>query len=283
MTVAQTGSELSEMLDRFRSGDRSIGLVPTMGALHEGHLTLVDQALKDNEITVVSIFVNPTQFNDKGDLDKYPRNLDRDMAFLSRLDTERIIVFAPSVKDIYPTAAVSESYSFDGLEFEMEGKFRSGHFNGVATVVRRLLEIVRPAKAYFGKKDFQQFRIIQSLVDQLKLDLEVIGVEIHREANGLAMSSRNERLRPEYRKAAPFIFETLTKAREKFGTKSAGKVTEWVKKQFDKHPLLKLEYFMITDEKSLKPIVRKSKRKSCRAFIAVFAGGIRLIDNIALN
>ena len=177
----------------------------------------------------------------------------------------------------------SQSFAFDGLENEMEGAFREGHFDGVGTIVKRLFEIVKPQRAYFGQKDFQQLQIIRKLVELYHIPVKVIGCPIHRADDGLAMSSRNTRLTSEHRTAAPFIYKTLQSAKIKFGTKSAKKVTEWVEKQFKKQPLLELEYFTIADTKTLKPVKRKSTKKTYRAFIAVYAGDIRLIDNIALN
>ena len=253
-----------------------------MGALHQGHLTLVEQALRENDLAVVSIFVNPTQFNNPDDLDKYPRTLDSDVELLKAL-SDNIMVYAPSVDDIYGDNVVSVDYSFDGLEHAMEGKYRTGHFDGVGTIVKRLFDIVEPKKAYFGEKDFQQLMIIKKLVEKYNIPVKIVGCPIHREKDGLAMSSRNVRLEPEHRKAAPFIYKTLKAAKEKFGTKSASKVTEWVKAAFENQPLLELEYFTIADTKTLSEVKRKSKNKTDRAFIAVYADDIRLIDNIALN
>src|SRR5690606_34209472 len=262
--------------------NKTIGFVPTMGALHEGHLSLIKQGFEQNDMMVVSIFVNPTQFDNKDDLKKYPRTLERDVALLKTV-SDQIIVYAPDVNDIYGDDVASQQFKFDGLEFEMEGKFRHGHFDGVGTIVKRLFEIVKPDRAYFGKKDFQQLRIIETLVKNYHISVAVIGCDIHREADGLAMSSRNERLKPNYRKAAPFIYKTLKAAKKQFGTKSANKVAEWVEQQFAKHDILKLEYFTIADVETLKTAKRKSNKKKYRAFIAVFADDIRLIDNIALN
>ncbi|WP_298238729.1 pantoate--beta-alanine ligase [uncultured Algibacter sp.] len=283
MEVYSEKNQLKAFLKSFKAKGFSVGLVPTMGALHEGHLALVKKALENNERVVVSIFVNPTQFDNKEDLLKYPRTLESDVELLKTVSKDKICVYAPTVEDVYEGNAVSKNFEFDGLEFEMEGKFRNGHFNGVGTIVKRLFEIVKPHDAYFGEKDFQQLQIIKKLVEKHNISVNVIGCKIHRETNGLAMSSRNTRLKPEYAKAAPFIYKTLKSANEKFGTKSANKVSEWVEKQFAKHDLLELEYFIIADAKTLKPIKRKSKKKAYRAFIAVYADDIRLIDNIALN
>ncbi|EDP71159.1 putative pantoate--beta-alanine ligase [Flavobacteriales bacterium ALC-1] len=276
-------TELSHHIDALKAQGKSVGFVPTMGALHNGHLSLVNKGLEKNDLVVVSIFVNPTQFDNQEDLVKYPRTLDADVALLLTLSDTTIIVYAPSVEDIYEGNVKSQSFTFDGLEHEMEGAFRDGHFDGVGTIVKRLLEIVKPDFAYFGEKDFQQLQIIKKLVELHHIPVKIVGCTIHRAEDGLAMSSRNTRLTKEHRVIAPFIYKTLKTAKVKFGTKSAKDVTEWVEKQFKKQPLLELEYFIIADTKTLKPVKRKSTKKTYRAFIAVYAGDIRLIDNIALN
>ncbi|WP_461597434.1 pantoate--beta-alanine ligase [Winogradskyella sp.] len=283
MKVFHNKSELSQHLEAFKATSSTIGFVPTMGALHKGHLSLVEKALSENDIVVVSIFVNPTQFDNKDDLEKYPRTLKADVGLLKHTGNNKVIVYAPAVEDIYGGNVQSQSFEFGGLENEMEGAFRDGHFDGVGTIVKRLFEIVKPNNAYFGEKDYQQLQIINKLVELYQIPVEVIGCPIHREKDGLAMSSRNTRLTEQHRKAAPFIFKTLKSAKTKFGTKSAEKVTEWVKTQFSKQPLLELEYFIIADTETLKPVKRKSTKKTYRAFIAVYAGDTRLIDNIALN
>jgi len=282
MKVYKLQNELNKQIATLKSDNKTIGFVPTMGALHQGHMSLVRKGLDNNDLVVVSVFVNPTQFNNQNDLEKYPRTLDRDVNLLKTV-SDKILVYAPSVEDIYQKNVASIKFDFDGLEHEMEGEFRDGHFDGVGTIVKRLLEIVQPNNAYFGEKDFQQLQIIKKLAEKYNIPVNIIGCKIHREANGLAMSSRNERLKPEYKKAAPFIHKTLLAAKEKFGTKSANKVTEWVTKQFANHELLKLEYFIIADVDTLKKVKRKSNNKTYRAFIAVYADDIRLIDNIALN
>lgn len=283
MEVYTEKQELRAAIAALKAKELTIGLVPTMGALHEGHLELVKKALADNDRVVVSIFVNPTQFDNKMDLKKYPRTLNQDVYLLKTVSDTKILVYAPTVDDIYEGNTKAEKFDFDGLEFEMEGKFRNGHFNGVGTIVKRFFEIVKPHKAYFGEKDFQQLQIIRKLVEKHRIPVTIVGCKIHRETNGLAMSSRNTRLKPEYKKSSPFIYKTLKTAKTKFGTKSANKVMEWVDKQFANHDLLKLEYFIIADAETLKPVKRKSNKKSYRAFIAVYADDIRLIDNIALN
>jgi len=261
MIIFKNKSDLFVHIDSLKSEGKTLGFVPTMGALHQGHGSLIRKGLHQNDFVAVSIFVNPTQFDNKEDLVKYPRTLDGDVKLLSSISEDKIIVYAPTVEDIYGNNVTSISFTYDGLEHEMEGKFRDGHFDGVGTIVKRLFEIVRPNKAYFGEKDFQQLMIIKKLVEKHDIPVQVIGCKIHRAEDGLAMSSRNARLKPEYRKVAPFIYKTLQIAKEKFGTKSAIKVTEWVTKEFAKHDLLELEYFIIADTKSLKTVKRKSNQK----------------------
>ena len=283
MNIYHNKKDLNSYVENLKVNKKTIGFVPTMGALHLGHASLIEKGLQQNNIVVVSIFVNPTQFDNKEDLVKYPRTLENDVALLKEISEDRIIVYAPTVVDIYGDNVSSASFYYDGLEHEMEGRFRTGHFDGVGTIVKRLFEIVRPDKAYFGEKDFQQLMIVKKLVEKYDLPVKIVGCKIHRAKNGLAMSSRNARLKPEYLKAAPFIYKTLNTAKEKFGTKSANSVSEWVENQFAKHDLLELEYFIIADVDTLKTVKRKSNKKSYRAFIAVYADDIRLIDNIALN
>ncbi len=267
----------------FKAKKHTLGLVPTMGALHEGHLALVKKALKNNDYVVVSIFVNPTQFDNKEDLVKYPRTLERDVELLRTIGENTILVYAPTVEDMYGEKTTSETFDFDGLEFEMEGKFRTGHFDGVGTIVKRFFNIIKPDNAYFGEKDFQQLQIIKKLVEKHNMPVNIVPCSIYRENSGLAMSSRNTRLKPEHMEAAPFIYKTLTTAKIQFGTKSANTVSQWVEKQFASHNLLKLEYFIIANATTLKTIKRKSNHQQYRAFIAVYADDVRLIDNIALN
>lgn len=283
MQIFSNKDQIFSVVDALKEQQDTIGFVPTMGALHKGHLALVERALANNDKVIVSVFVNPTQFNNIEDLEKYPKTLDEDIALLKSVNGNSIIVYAPSVDDIYDGNTVSGKFDFDGLEYEMEGKFRPGHFDGVGTVVKRLFEIVRPDNAYFGEKDFQQLQIIKKLVSKYKLHVNIVGCDIYRESNGLAMSSRNVRLSNQQKMAAPFIFKTLKTAKKHFGTKSARKVIEWVTEQFENNDILKLEYFTVADADSLKEVKRKTKNKKYRAFIAVYAGEIRLIDNIALN
>jgi len=275
-------SEITAIKKKIKSlkKDLSIGLVPTMGALHQGHLSLIKQAVIENDMVVVSVFVNPTQFDKKEDLDNYPNTLENDLSLLKSVNCD--IVFTPNPKEIYGNNIISENFDFDGLEFQMEGKFRKGHFNGVGTIVKRLFEIITPTNAYFGEKDFQQLQIIKNLVEKFNLQVNIIPCEIFRESDGLAMSSRNVRLTEKHRLAAPFIYKTLLNAKELFGTKNVEEVIKWVENEFKNHPLLELEYFEIADEKTLNPIKKAISSQKYRAFIAVFAGEIRLIDNISL-
>lgn len=261
--------------------NKSIGFVPTMGALHRGHLSLVEQAKTENDIVVVSIFVNPTQFDRKEDLNKYPRTIDQDLKLLQSINCD--IVFIPDVKEMYHQNIQSEHFDFGGIEFEMEGKFRKGHFNGVGTIVKRFFEIIKPHKAYFGEKDFQQLQIVKKLVEINNIAVKIIGCEIFREEDGLAMSSRNIRLSEKQRKAAPFIYEILLEAKKKFGIISVDKIKQSVEEQFANNEFLKLEYFEIACEESLKPANECHEKQNYRAFIAVFADDVRLIDNIRLG
>ncbi|SHF88818.1 pantothenate synthetase [Flavobacterium fluvii] len=273
---------LTDYLKSIKTSNFTIGFVPTMGALHQGHLSLMQQSMQENQATVVSIFVNPTQFNNPEDLAKYPRTIDEDIQKMTDLSPE-IILYAPTVEDIYEGQTVSQSFDFDGLENQMEGKFRPGHFNGVGTIVKRLFEIVEPTNAYFGEKDFQQLQIVKKMVAKNDLKVNVIGCPIYREPNKLAMSSRNTLLSPKEKEEASIIYKTLIEANSKFQKNSAAAVTNWVQKSFENNPDFKLEYFQIADEATLLPCLRKNKNKNYRAFIAVFVNNIRLIDTISLN
>ena len=273
---------LIDYLKSIKTNHSSIGFVPTMGALHQGHLSLMQQSMLENQATVVSIFVNPTQFNNPEDLAKYPRTLDEDIKKIADFNPE-IIIFAPTIEDIYEGKPSSQVFDFDGLENQMEGKFRPGHFNGVGTVVKRFFEIVEPTNAYFGEKDFQQLQIVKKMVTKNNLKVAIKGCPIYRDANNLAMSSRNALLSPKEKQEASIIYKTLVGAKAKFQTNSAETVTKWVKKSFEKNPDFKLEYFQIADETALLPCLRKNKDKKYRAFIAVFVNNVRLIDTISLN
>lgn len=283
MRVYTSKSELSTLISKESTTSFSLGFVPTMGALHAGHLSLVKAALAENTLVVVSIFVNPTQFDNPDDLNKYPRNLTEDVRLLETLSKTKIIVYAPTVNDIYGTQINTQRFDFGGLESQMEGKFRTGHFDGVGTIVKSLFEIVKPNTAYFGKKDFQQLQIIKKMVEITQLPVTIIGCPIERESNGLAMSSRNSRLSAEQKETAALIYKTLQSVREKFQSENHSDIYNWVTTQFSNHPLFELEYFQISDTENLTPIQQKNQTKTYRAFIAVFAGDVRLIDNISLN
>lgn len=282
MQIFYGKAALKDYLKSIRTKNSTIGFVPTMGALHLGHLSLMQQSIQENQITVVSIFVNPTQFNNQEDLEKYPRTIEEDVKKITSLNPE-IILYAPTVEDVYEGKTFSQSFDFDGLENQMEGKFRPGHFNGVGTVVKRLFEIVEPTNAYFGEKDFQQLQIVKKMVAKNHLKINIKGCPIYRESNQLAMSSRNALLSPREKNEAAIIYKTLIGAKAKFEKNSAVTVTNWVKNTFEKNPDFKLEYFQIADETTLLPCLRKSKNKKYRAFIAVFVNNIRLIDTISLN
>ncbi len=282
MLIFNKQEDLAAHLHAHTNPQVSIGFVPTMGALHEGHLSLLRASLQQNRFTVLSIFVNPTQFNNPEDLLKYPRTLDNDVKLVETVSPD-IIVYAPSVEDIYNGNTKAEPFDFDGLELVMEGEFRPGHFDGVGTVVKRLFEIVRPQYAYFGEKDFQQLQIVKKLVEKEQLPVSIVPCPIFREANGLAMSSRNERLSADERAQAALIYNTLQIAKSWFEKRDAHWVANWVKEQFKNHPLFELEYFTIADEARLLPCETKDSTQKYRAFIAVFANKIRLIDTISLN
>ena len=283
MQVYTTKTGLIAHINKQKQPGLSLGFVPTMGALHQGHLSLVKAALSMNEYVVVSIFINPTQFNNPNDLIHYPRTLDKDVSLLKTLSKDSIVVYAPSSEDLYGPQIKLDCFDFDGLDLEMEGRSRPGHFDGVGTVVKRLFEIVRPDNAYFGEKDFQQLQIIKKMVAITKLPVNIITCPIEREANGLAMSSRNTRLSPAEVDASALIYKTLQSVQRQFNYESRQAISEWVVNQFSTHPLFELDYFQISEVEALAPIKQKSLHKSFRAFIAVNIGDVRLIDNIDLN
>jgi pantoate--beta-alanine ligase len=282
MLVFQTQNALQIELKKAQNQSKKIGFVPTMGALHRGHLSLLEQSISENEITVLSIFVNPTQFNNAEDLKKYPRTLEKDVELVKKLN-KNILIYAPTVSDIYEGNTISTSFDYDGLEHQMEGKHRPGHFDGVGTIVKKLFEIVKPTNAYFGEKDFQQLQIVKKLVIKHKIPVNVIPCKIYRETTGLAMSSRNERLSDNARNESKLIYKILLEAKDKFMLKSAKEVTEFVVREFKKHKNFTLEYFEIAEEETLLSCKRKTKNKKYRGFIAVFIEDIRLIDNISLK
>ena len=285
MRVYTSKAELSAFISKQSTPSFSLGFVPTMGALHTGHLSLVNIALAENTLVVVSIFVNPTQFDNPNDLNTYPQTLTEDVQLLETLSKSTLLVYAPTVEDVYGSQIIAEHFDFGGLESQMEGKFRKGHFDGVGTIVKCLFEIVKPNKAYFGEKDFQQLQIIKKMVEITQLPVTIVGCPIEREPSGLAMSSRNSRLSVVEKKSAALIYKTLQSVKEKFQSENYSDISNWVTTEFGNHPFLKLEYFQISDTKNLVPIeqIQPKKQTKYRAFIAVFVGDVRLIDNIALN
>lgn len=270
-------SDLKTLLQGFRSEGKSIGFVPTMGALHKGHVSLVERSVAENDITVVSIFVNPTQFNDKNDLKNYPRMPEKDIAMLEAAGVN--VVFMPTESEIYPEPD-TRVFDFGMLDKVMEGKFRPGHFNGVAQVVSKLFDIVEPHRAYFGQKDYQQLAIIRAMVRMLGYRIEIVGCPIVREPDGLAMSSRNLLLTPEHRKSAPLIYQTLAEARNKTNEFSVKDMIDWVVNRINSDPNLKVEYFELADADSLLPVQGWDHPNGIVGCIAVWAGNIRLIDNM---
>ncbi len=279
MIVYTTQAQLTQALAPQRGRGESVGFVPTMGALHEGHLSLVRLAREQNASVGVSVFVNPTQFNDPRDLERYPRTPAQDLALLEASGADW--VYMPSVGDIYPEPDTRE-FDFGPLERVMEGAFRPGHFNGVAQVVSRLFEIAQPTKAYFGEKDFQQLAIIRELVRRLDLPVQIVGCPIVREADGLAMSSRNALLTPQCRAAAPAIYRALQEGASLAGKKSVEEVRQAVTAAIDETGVLKTEYFSVVDAATLQEISAWSPAP-LRGCVAVQAGAVRLIDNIDMS
>ena len=278
--LVKTILEAEEQLRSLREQDGALGFVPTMGALHEGHVSLIRCSAEDNRFTAVSIFVNPTQFNEQRDFKRYPRNLEKDLKILSTLPVD--LVFAPSVSEIYPEPD-NRVFEFGDLDKTMEGLHRPGHFNGVAQVVSRLLDIIRPDSAYFGEKDFQQLAIIRALVQQFGFPVEIIGCPIIREEDGLAMSSRNKLLTPEERKAAAGIPRALTRAQELAGKLPVDKLQEEIIQQLNTDPLVKVEYFQIVCREDLQPVRNWSEPGAKIGCVAVRIGKVRLIDNVNIS
>ena len=257
-----------------------VGFVPTMGALHAGHRSLVEKARKECETVVVSVFVNPTQFNDKNDLKHYPRTPEADEALLEAAGAD--IVFMPSVEEIYPEPD-TRIFDFGQIDKVMEGATRPGHFNGVAQVVSRLFDMVNPAKAYFGEKDFQQIAVIKAMVAQLGLKLDIVECPIIRDEDGLALSSRNTLLTADHRAAAPHIYATIKQCAEKMQAMTPAELSAWVTAEVESNPLLKVIYFQAVDALSMQQISAWSESERVQGCIAVQAGDIRLIDNVRIK
>jgi len=280
LKIYNTIKRIQTDVSKYKSEGLSIGFVPTMGALHEGHLSLLKRSIAENDLSIASIFVNPIQFNNKQDLEKYPRTLDEDCRKLEEAGCD--IVFAPPVEEMYPEE-VEEKYDFGILEQLMEGEHRPGHFNGVAVVVKRLFDICLPHKAYFGEKDFQQLIIIRELVKKQQLDVEVIGCPIIREADGLAMSSRNVRLSETERNTAPGIYKIMKEVRQEAGEKPLEQSLQDAAYKLNTLTGMQLEYIKIADENTLLPVGNWDEKENMRLFVAVFLGDVRLIDNLLIK
>ena len=278
MKVVNTVAELNAALAPLKR--EGVGFVPTMGALHAGHRSLVERARRENETVVVSVFVNPTQFNDKNDLKNYPRTPEADCAILEAAGAD--IVFMPTVEDIYPEPDTRQ-FDFGLVDKVMEGATRPGHFNGVAQVVSRLFALVNPARAYFGEKDFQQIAVIKAMVEQLAIDIEIVECAIVRGEDGLALSSRNELLTPEHRAAAPHIYATISQCASKMETLNPEELINWVVSTIDSNPLLKTIYFEAVDARTMQRVEKWSDSERIQGCCAVQAGDIRLIDNIRIK
>lgn len=278
MKIVKSVKELRSELDKV---DQSkIGFVPTMGALHAGHRSLVERARKENGTVVVSVFVNPTQFNDKNDLRNYPRTPEADAKLLE--DAGADFVLMPSVEEIYPQTDTRQ-FDFGKIDKVMEGATRPGHFNGVAQVVSRLFDIVRPARAYFGEKDFQQIAIIKSMVRQLALPVEIVECKIVRGEDGLALSSRNTLLDSAHRTAAPHIYATLKEAVKKSKTMTPAQLQKWVIAEVERNPLLKVIYYQSVDAETMQEVAAWNDAKHIQGCITVQVGNVRLIDNIHIR
>lgn len=277
MELYSTVSQLQQAISPLKEKGLKVGFVPTMGALHSGHLSLVKQCVAENDICVVSIFVNPTQFNNKQDLDKYPRDLDKDSLFLSQIGVD--FIFAPTEKEIYPQPDTRQ-FDFGQIDKVMEGRFRPGHFNGVAQVVSRLFDIVKPDRAYFGEKDFQQLAVIRAMVKQLNLDVKIIPMPIVREESGLALSSRNERLNNKQKEVAVNISLALFESKKWTDALSVEETINNVVDRINSFQELDVEYYEIVDGDTLLPIHKWSDSAFVVGCIAVFCGEVRLIDNI---
>jgi len=277
MKIVAKSEELKRLVEDWKASGKTIGYVPTMGALHQGHLSLVKKAGACSDVVVVSVFVNPNQFNNPDDLKNYPRTVDQDTELLINTDCD--ILFLPSVDEVYPEEDLRK-FDFGMLDKVMEGAFRPGHFNGVAQVVSRFFDLVNPDKAFFGEKDFQQLAIIRAMTKMLNYSIEIIPCQIVREADGLAMSSRNVRLSEQHRKESIIIYETLFESKALMTTKNIKEVINFVVDKINDSALFKVEYFDIVDGNTLQPITNWSECDYIVGCIAVFADKVRLIDNL---
>lgn len=277
MEIIKTKQQLRERVAQCKQQKKSIGFVPTMGALHEGHASLVRRSVADNDVTFVSVFVNPTQFNNKEDLEKYPRDLQRDARLLESLGAD--FVFAPEATEMYDADELTQTFEFDfgGLDQVMEGKYRPGHFNGVVQVVSKLFRLVEPDRAYFGEKDYQQLAIIHRMVRLMQIPVEIVDCEIVREQSGLALSSRNERLSESEKALAVNISHILFESRQLTSSQTVGQVENWVIEQINRIDGLQVEYYQIVDRTTLQPAADFKHAIGC---VTVYCGPVRLIDNI---
>ena len=280
MKVINKTSDIQAIIEQFKNDGKSIGLVPTMGALHKGHLSLVKNSISNNDITVVSIFVNPTQFNNPNDLASYPRTVEKDLELLQTVGCD--IVFAPEADDIYSKSETDSRFEFDfeGLDKVMEGKFRPGHFNGVVQIVSKLFDLVRPNRAYFGEKDFQQLAIIRLMTRRYNLPIEIVPCPIVREDLGLALSSRNSLLKDNEKQVASHIYAVLNESRQFVPQTEVEELKQCVIAAIEQKPELKVEYFDIVDGHTLKSIGKWDESDYVVGCITVFCGNVRLIDNI---
>ena len=281
MKVFNTKHELSAYVLEADKNKMLIGFVPTMGALHNGHLSLIKHSKSNSDITIASIFVNPTQFNNPNDLQNYPKNIKKDIELLEKVGCD--VVFIPSEKEMYPEKDI-RVFDFDNIDKVMEGEYRPGHFNGVAQIVSKLFDMVKPQKAFFGQKDFQQIAVLKKMVEKLKLQVEIVACPIIRENDGLAMSSRNQLLGIEHRKAASIIYKVLSKSINKSKTlANSDLLKKWVISEINKSPLFEVEYFDIVDSLTLQPVKQIRNNNDHIGCIAVWADKVRLIDNIIYN
>ncbi len=278
ISAYHTVKELSAALKQERQQGKSIGFVPTMGALHNGHQSLLEKAAAENEIVVCSIFVNPTQFNNANDLANYPRMIEQDVQMLEKSGCQ--YAFIPSVEEMYPQGQQTLDINFGNLELTMEGAFRPGHFKGMATIVDRLFTIVQPDRAYFGEKDFQQLAIVRVMAKMLNHKVQIIGCPTLRESDGLAMSSRNLLLNEKQRKAAPMIYQAMLQAKEFIPHHSPAAIRDLVIRYIQQSPLFHVQYFEIVNPETLEPINEWEPGKKAQGCIAVLTEGPRLIDNI---
>ena len=280
MLVFRDISTLQNHLSNLKSKEKIIGFIPTMGALHNGHLSLVSKSVSQNDFTVVSIFINPTQFNNVDDLKTYPSDIDKDLELLRSI-SDKIIVFNPEPNELYSGDIRLDNFNFNGLDKYMEGKFRGDHFVGVATVVSKLFSLIKADNTYFGEKDFQQLRIIENLIKEKNFSTKLIRCETIRSEDGLALSSRNNQLNFSSKKIATNLFKALNFAKEKIDVLSINEIEQKIADNLSNFKEIKLEYFVIADEQNLKPIKYKQTEKY-RAFIAAYVSGVRLIDNVKL-